>query len=122
MLEKIFKTLINCNMIFIAILSAIMSFCYDDLQIYFLSITGCAVIIEIITRFVIKSKVIEDSQNIEEKPVPFIIRINILQILGALSFVACLYFAMTEAIVFSILSMLVGSLFYGLQVKIQNYE
>ena len=122
MLEKIFKTLIDCNMIFIAILSAIMSFCYDDLQFYFLSITGVAVIIEIITRFIIKSKVIEDSQNIEEKHVPFIIRINILQILGALSFVTCLYFAMTEAIVFSILSMLVGSLFYGLQVKIQSYE
>lgn len=122
MLEKAFKLFINCNMIFIAIISAIMSFCYDDLQLYFLIITGVAVVIEILTRFVIKSKVIEDSKNADEKRSPFIIRINILQILGAAFFVACLYFAMTEAIVFSILSMLVGSLLYGLQVKIQNYE
>lgn len=122
MLEKVFKLLINCNMIFIAILSTIMSFFFDDFQFYFLIITGVAVVIEILTRFVIKSKVIEDSKNTDEKRPPFIIRINILQALGAVCFVACLYFAMTEAIAFSILSMLVGSLFYGLQVKIQNYE
>lgn len=121
MIEKMFKVLINCNMIFIAIFSAILSFWFNDLRGYFLSISGIAIMIEIIAR-VVKSKVIETLRNAKDKIMHFIMVGNVLQILGGLAFIVSLGFILFEEMGLSALCMLVGAFFYALHVKIQNYE
>lgn len=121
MINKIFKVLINCNMIFIAIFSVILGFWFNDLRGYFLSIAGIAIMIEIITR-VVKSKVIETLRNTKEKIIQFIMVGNVLQIIGGLAFIVSLGFILFEEMGLSALCMLVGAFFYALHVKIQNYE
>ena len=121
MMEKIFKVLINCNMIFIAIFSAILGFWFSDLRTYFLSIAGIAIMVEIIAR-VVKSKVIEALRNAKEKIMRFIMVGNVLQIIGGLAFIVSLGFILFEETGVSALCMLVGAFFYALHVKIQNYE
>lgn len=121
MINKIFKVLIHCNMIFIAIFSVILGFWFKDLRAYFLSIAGIAIMVEIIAR-VVKSKVIETLRNTKEKIMYFIMVGNVLQILGGLSFIVSLGFILFEETGVSALCMLAGAFFYALHVKIQNYE
>ena len=121
MINKIFKVLINCNMIFIAIFSVILGFWFSDLRTYFLSLAGIAIMVEIIAR-VSKSKVIETLRNAKEKIMHFIMVGNVLQIIGGLAFIVSLGFILFEEIELSALCMLLGAFFYALHVKIQNYE
>ena len=121
MIEKIFKVLINCNMIFIAIFSIILGFWFSDFRGYFLSIAGIAIMIEIIAR-VVKSKVIETLRNAKEKIIHFIMLGNVLQIIGGLAFIVSVGFILFEETELAVLWMLIGALFYALHVKIQNYE
>lgn len=121
MIEKMFKVLINCNMIFIAILAVILGFWLSELRTYFLSIAGIAIMVEIIARAV-KSKVIETLRNAKDKIIQFIMVGNVLQILGGLAFIVSLGFILFEEMGLSALCMLVGAFFYALHVKIQNYE
>lgn len=120
-MEKMFKVLINCNMIFIAIFSVILGFWFSDLRGYFLSIAGIAIMVEIIAR-VVKSKVVETLKNTKERVMHFIMVGNVLQIIGGLAFIVSLGFILFEEMDLSALCMLVGAFFYALHVKIQNYE
>ena len=121
MIEKMFKVLINCNMIFIAIFAVILGFWRSEVRAYFLSIAGIAIMVEIIARAV-KSKAIETLRNAKDKIIHFIMVGNVLQIIGGLAFIVSLGFILFEEMGLSALCMIVGAFFYALHVKIQNYE